>query len=863
MAPVVVALICLLAALPAAADVVLDGSFGTEGPVLPGQDPDGNFTDHLIEQDFGKLEQRNLFHSFRNFSIAVGQSATFTAQSPVDNVIARVTGMSASQIDGALRSTIDGADVFLLNPYGVFFGSESSLDVRGSFHVSTADVLVFPDLDWPTGVAGAGLLSSAPPSAFGFLDAAPAPIRFEGARLTLPEGSTLTAVGGPIEVAGRASATVPALQAPGGRIQLASVASPMQVPIDVASLDPSSLEAGALAGVSFTQRTVVDVSAGAASGSGTVVIRGGRFCMGAGPACDGIDSARAGEIRALTAATEGAPTAIDIQVAGDLVLDSRALVQSGSGGAARSGDILLAGETVHLKGRATVGTSTDGSGAGGDVRIEGGALEMSGSAQIVTLASASGGAGSVEVTMASVDVSDRAQIATLSFGSGGAGSVGVEAERVELSDRGQLASESSGSGAGGLIDVKAQTLTLTSEAKLSSLSQADGGGSAIHVEAASVSVTDSAQIASEARGTQAGGNIELSSDELSVSGGGQITTQVAVGASGRGGDLVVDADTVRVSTGDLAPVVSQIGALTDSQKGGAGGNLTLDVGSLELSDGGQIRTTTTGTGRSGELVIRATDVVRALGIANVMDEDGEGSAPSGIFARSAPDATGDGGRLFIEARAVEVENGAEISARTFGAGNAGALEIQARDGIKVAGGENGASVISARGFEGEGGALQLTTGQLELTSGGQVTASTAGSGDSGDLTIDAERVFIAGADPSFNNPSGIFAQSNAFIIDVPDGGNAGDITLTASESLEITNEGRISVASRGAGNSGSITIKGGDLIELSSGGEITARAESSGSAGSITILDAKETRLSDGAAVTAQTTGYPIFNIAT
>ena len=173
MAPVVVALICLLAALPAAADVVLDGSFGTEGPVLPGQDPDGNFTDHLIEQGFGKLEQRNLFHSFRNFSIAVGQSATFTAQSPVDNVIARVTGMSASQIDGALRSTIDGADVFLLNPYGVFFGSESSLDVRGSFHVSTADVLVFPDLDWPTGGAGAGLLTSAPPSAFGCLEAAP------------------------------------------------------------------------------------------------------------------------------------------------------------------------------------------------------------------------------------------------------------------------------------------------------------------------------------------------------------------------------------------------------------------------------------------------------------------------------------------------------------------------------------------------------------------------------------------------------------------------------------------------------------------------------------------------------------------
>ena len=49
-----------------------------------------------------------------------------------------MTGGQQSLIDGMLRTTIPGANLYLLNPAGVFFGPNASLDTSGSFHVSTA-----------------------------------------------------------------------------------------------------------------------------------------------------------------------------------------------------------------------------------------------------------------------------------------------------------------------------------------------------------------------------------------------------------------------------------------------------------------------------------------------------------------------------------------------------------------------------------------------------------------------------------------------------------------------------------------------------------------------------------------------------
>ena len=73
----------------------------------------------------------NLFHSFGQFDVGTGDTAHFVGQPGIDHIIGRVTGGSESLIDGRLQSD---ATLFLLNPRGLLFGPNATLDINGSFH---------------------------------------------------------------------------------------------------------------------------------------------------------------------------------------------------------------------------------------------------------------------------------------------------------------------------------------------------------------------------------------------------------------------------------------------------------------------------------------------------------------------------------------------------------------------------------------------------------------------------------------------------------------------------------------------------------------------------------------------------------
>src|SRR5918998_1223267 len=132
---VAVALVVSSAGSPVAAQVVLDGTTGPAG-ALGGPD-------YAIGAELGRRAGANLFHSFARFGLRTGESATFSGPEGIANVIGPVTGGERSDIDGTLRSTIPGADLWFLNPAGVVFGPNARLDLQGSFHVSTADELRF------------------------------------------------------------------------------------------------------------------------------------------------------------------------------------------------------------------------------------------------------------------------------------------------------------------------------------------------------------------------------------------------------------------------------------------------------------------------------------------------------------------------------------------------------------------------------------------------------------------------------------------------------------------------------------------------------------------------------------------------
>ncbi|MBY5284999.1 filamentous hemagglutinin N-terminal domain-containing protein, partial [Anabaena sp. PCC 7938] len=91
----------------------------------------------------------NLFHSFSNFSVPTGGSATFdlTNTPNITTIFSRVTGGNVSNIDGLIRTlnSSNPVSLFLMNPAGIMFGQNASLNIGGSFVGTTANSIKFAD----------------------------------------------------------------------------------------------------------------------------------------------------------------------------------------------------------------------------------------------------------------------------------------------------------------------------------------------------------------------------------------------------------------------------------------------------------------------------------------------------------------------------------------------------------------------------------------------------------------------------------------------------------------------------------------------------------------------------------------------
>ncbi len=843
-------LVCALAPLGAAqAQVVRDGRIQPDLPLEVGAGIDrlGRAADYLIGAELGEQSGPNLFHSFSSFSVGSGQIATFSGPDSVQHIVSATTGPDGSFLFGILRSDIPGADLTLLSPGGVVIGSGARLDVLGSVHISSAQELRFHGALEPAfpahGSAPAALLSAAPPEAFGF--DGPAGVISVGVvdpegreALRVPAGETLSFVGGDVELTGLPSPFQGNLvSAPGARLQLASAAGPVEIPLDLGSFDPSGRADLGL--VRITGNARIDVSGEAGQSAGGIVIRAGRF-----------EAANARISANHHGASADAP-ALDISAAEKLILEGAQLTTS-TDALGRGGDLRLRAPELRASAGTRVRVISSGEGASGDLRLHADALELSGAAALSSTNTASGAGGTIELAARELELglefAGGASVATETRGTGRGGDIeilGIGPERV--AERVGIAGDAS-QGSRALIST-------------STLGRATGAGDA--------------------------GRLQVQSRRVEISSGGQIFSRTD--GSGDAGELRVDAaELVRLSgeapnplNPDL-PFPSAILSRVETAASGNGGALFIATRELEVLDGAELSAISDGFGAPGRLEIDAADRISVRGspdrIAQISTRVGVLAAPGPPLGGAA--SSGCIAQLCVRTGTLELLDGGQLTATTFGARDAGRIEIDA-DSVAIAGasGLDLSSILSQsreRGATGRGGDIALRlSGELRLGDRGRIQASSDSSGDAGNIRVEAPRLIATGSsaiatESAFTSggnieihASKLFQLEDASITTSVQGqdqsSDAGNISIHAP-GVAALNRGRI-VAQAVRGTGGSIDLTAGDL--LVSGDSVIDASSRLGVSGDVAVNAPETDLLGDLAKLQADfLTGSPLLTNA-
>ena len=237
----------------ALAQVIPDDTLGAESSTVTPDVIQGTSGDLI---DGGAIRGSNLFHSFEQFSIEVGQGVYFSNPDSVDNILSRVTGSDPSNLFGTL-GVLGQANLFFLNPNGILFGPDTRLDLQGSFLATTADGLVFPNGDTFSALdpQPPSLLTVSAPLGLQYGPQPSGAIAAQGSDLSLESGQSLVLVGGTVDLDNSLLAVEE------GHIELGAVAGAGTVGLEMnderLSLDfPDAIER---ANISLTNDSIISI----------------------------------------------------------------------------------------------------------------------------------------------------------------------------------------------------------------------------------------------------------------------------------------------------------------------------------------------------------------------------------------------------------------------------------------------------------------------------------------------------------------------------------------------------------------------------------------------------------------------------
>jgi filamentous hemagglutinin family protein len=743
------------------AQPVGDNTLGPERSQVIRQLENGVLTDVIRG---GATRGQNLFHSFEQFSVERGSVARFDNDGAIANIISRVTGSSASNIDGLIRAN-GMANLFLINPNGIVFGADARLDIGGSFIASTASGIAFPD---------------------GFVYGTEAPASPPLLTVSTPVGLQLGNQAADIRVVGNGDGFP-----------------------DMQDAEPTSVGLGV-----NDEQTLALIGGNILIDGGTLRSSGGRIELGS------------------------------VAAAGDVGLMSH------RNGFTTSFDDIDSFGTIQLANQSIVDASGTG---GGAIRLRAGLVDLSGGSAIRSDTLGAGNGRPIAIATNRFRLSEGSFVGAATFGEGDGGQI-----RVLATESARLEGEG--------INLFQTTFIFGALFGMRSIADRQGG-----LFTGTSGISDSIEIGDS-------GDIRITTPNLQLV-NGAIVSADSLG-EGDGGSIRIDGSRVvrmigsGIGTNSLVfgvPLIdSNIQATGESAEGfpaGDAGDLTIQTDRLLLAQGAFIAAGTTGDGDAGDIRIRATESVELGAFL------GSAFIPTNINS-STLGGTGDGGDIYIDTGRLVVRDGAEIFTSSGvvavrgliqTGGPAGNLTINASESVEVIGrvGDNDAlsSELVSETLSGENaGIVTISTNQLVIRDGAQVSASTLNRGDGGSLIVNAQSVEVLGTSAVEGFPSGLFAASGDLrrrnqegnLQGILAGGNAGALSVITNR-LTVQDGAEIAVSSVGDGNGGDLSVTA-DSIDLDRQGSITAATES-GDGGIIRLNAQDRVSLRRNSSISAQAGG--------
>ncbi|MDZ8054701.1 MAG: filamentous hemagglutinin N-terminal domain-containing protein [Aulosira sp. ZfuVER01] len=588
----------------------------------------------------GTQAGRNLFHSFKEFSVPTGSTAAFNNSQNIQNILTRVTGGSVSNIDGLIK-TNGTANLFVINPNGIIFGQNAKLDIGGSFIASTASSLKFSDgfefsatkpvstplltINVPIGLQFKGNSGNIVAYGTGYDLSVQAPlfsavtVGNNSTGLQVPSGKTLALVGGNVDLQGSM------LTAAQGRIELGSVGD------GEVSLNPISSgfvlsyqNVQNLRDIRLSQKALAGVS-----GGGSIQVQGNNISL-----------------------TDG--SLILMQNQGDEF--------GGSISANATESLRVSGTNLDgsLNGGLRSETAGSGRGSGANIAIATKQLIVEDGAGIITRSFSPAKAGNLTVNasdfvevigVAPVRPTVISSISAMTFNSGDAGDVTLSTKRLTIRNGAAIASATLGAGSGGQV-----TLNALDSIELIGMS----------------SILAPSVVNALTTSTGDAGKVIIDTNSLMLRAGGTVSS--ATFGPANAGSLIINAkEFVEVSGAVLnsprpSSVESAAPILSETLQrfyrlppipSGFSGDVTINTKALRVTDSATVEVSNQGLGNAGRLRVQANSIF--------LDRGG---------AITAATESGEGGNIELQIQdLLLLRRNSEITASAKGSGNGGNITI--------------------------------------------------------------------------------------------------------------------------------------------------------------------------------------------